>query len=290
MKLRHQRLKIAVGGDEVCIHVARMTRSVAHALDSGDRNDATQEIRKRRRPAALTRAVISVDVLADQRDFAHAGGGEPLDLVNDAGDGTRRFGAPRVGNDAERAELVAALLHGYESGDAATARCRCRRRRHVIELVVDREFGVDHFGATLRPGEKRRQPVVILRPDHDVDERCAADDLLALGLRHASRHRDDYVAAVERRLSLEKAEAAKLGIDLLGRLLADVTGIEDDEVGVVGGRRRGEIPACQEVGHTIGIVDVHLTAVGFDVDFAQPLEYPDYFIQAAANRRPSYRS
>ena len=44
-------------------------------------------------------------------------------------------------------------------------------------------------------------------------------------------------AALARGLLLELAHAAELGIDLLGRLLADVAGVEDDEIGVV--RRRG---------------------------------------------------
>jgi hypothetical protein len=91
----------------------------------------------------------------------------------------------------------------------------------------------------------------------------AADDF---GLRDAARDRDGHVAAGARGFTLEDAQAAELGIDLLGGLLADVAGVEDDEIGVLG-RCGLDVPlAAQKVRHTIGIVDVHLAAVGFDVE------------------------
>ncbi len=69
----------------------------------------------------LVDAAIGVDVLADERDLAHAGVDEPSRLGDDVGDGPRDLGAARIGHDAERAELVAAFLHGDEGGDAAGA-------------------------------------------------------------------------------------------------------------------------------------------------------------------------
>ena len=64
-------------------------------------------------------AVIGVDVLAEQRDLAHARAGERSRLGDDCRDRPRDFGAARIGHDAEGAELVAAFLHGDESADAA---------------------------------------------------------------------------------------------------------------------------------------------------------------------------
>ena len=112
--------------------------------------------------------------------------------------------------------------------------------------------------------------MVVLRPDHDVDERHAADDFLALRLGHASGYRDNEIAAGKGCLALEPADTAEFRIDLLGRLLPDVAGIKDDKVGVLGRCGLGIVFARQEIGHTIGIVDVHLAAEGFYVDFSQP--------------------
>ena len=79
----------------------------------------------------------------------------------------------------------------------------------------------------------------------------------------------DHAAAVARGGLLERAHAAELGIDLLGRLLADVAGVEDDEVGVLGRRGLGIALGRQRVRHTMRIVDVHLAAERLDIDLAR---------------------
>jgi hypothetical protein len=45
-----------------------------------------------------------------------------------------------------------------------------------------------------RAREQRRQAMIALRPDHEIDDRRAADDLLALGLRDAAGDRDRRAA------------------------------------------------------------------------------------------------
>ena len=124
------------------------------------------------RPGAPVRAlaVIGVDVLADQRDLAHAGVGQPLDLGDDLVDRPRHLGAARIGHDAEGAELVAAFLHGDEGRDAARAHRRAARRARCVELVLDRKLGVD-ARSPLRSAraQQRRQPVIALRSDHEID-------------------------------------------------------------------------------------------------------------------------
>ena len=110
--------------------------------------------------------------------------------------------------------------------------------------------------------------MIILRADHQIDVPRAADDFLAFRLRDATGDCDHHAAAVPRRRLLHLADAADLGIDLLRRFLADVAGIQDDEVGVLGTCGLGEPGGRQRVRHTMGIVDVHLAAEGFDVDFA----------------------
>src|SRR5437868_11201983 len=43
------------------------------------------------------------------------------------------------------------------------------RRLEDIELVLDRELGVDHRLPALDAGEQRRQAMIALRPDHEID-------------------------------------------------------------------------------------------------------------------------
>ena len=60
----------------------------------------------------------------------------------------------------------------------------------MIELVLDRKFGLDDRVARVRAREQVGQAVIALRPDHEIDRRRAADDLLAFGLRDAAGDRD----------------------------------------------------------------------------------------------------
>ena len=58
------------------------------------------------------------------------------------------------------------------------------------ELVLDREFGLQRAAVAFRARQQLRQMMIALRTDHDIDDRRAADDLLALGLRDAAGDRD----------------------------------------------------------------------------------------------------
>src|SRR5205085_2723007 len=55
--------------------------------------------------------------------------------------------------------------------------------------------------------------MIALRADDDVDCRCTADDLFALGLGHATRNRDHHSAPFPGRRLFERAHAAQFGID-----------------------------------------------------------------------------
>ena len=212
--------------------------------------------------------MIGVDVLADHRDLADAGIGKPLRFRDDLCNRARDLGAARIGHDAEGAELVAAFLDGDEGGDAARAHRLARRILQKIEFVFRREFGFDRPLAARGLFQQRRQAMIALRPDHEIDRRRAPHDLGAFGLRDAAGDRDGDAASGARRLVLHDAQASELGIDLLRRLLADVAGIEHDEIGVVDVRGLGESFRSQHVRHTKRIVGVHLAAVGFDVELA----------------------
>ena len=77
------------------------------------------------------------------------------------------------------------------------ATVRAARRRQMLELVLEREVGLDDLGAGLRraAAPASRQPVIGLRADHQIDRRRAAEDLLALGLGDAAGDADHHVAA-----------------------------------------------------------------------------------------------
>jgi hypothetical protein len=136
----------------------------------------------------------------------------------------------------------------------------------VGELVLFGEIGVERLFPPPQRLHHLRQAVIGLRPHDKVHHRLAAHDLFALGLRDTSRHADLEVGV---RLP-QGFEAAKLGIDLFRRLLADVAGVQEDHVRALG-RCHLLIPfRAQRLGHAFAVVDVHLTAVGLDVELLRP--------------------
>jgi hypothetical protein len=168
---------IAMRRDQVCAHVAGMAGGVADALDAADGGEPRDEASQRPGAAVGSQPVIGIDVLAQQRDLAHALVGEAAGLGFHIGDGAGELGAARVGHDAEGAELVATLLHRQErrhrlGGRASGQRC---------ELVLLGEAGFDD-PAPFRPGagDEVAQAVIALRTHDQIDGRRAPQDLGAL--------------------------------------------------------------------------------------------------------------
>src|SRR5262249_10473151 len=250
--------------DQRLVHIARMAGRVAQARDGFDGGHPMEETAKRPGTPIRTFAVIGVDVLADQGHLAHPGIREPLDLSDDLFNRPRDLSAARVRTDAKGEDLAAAFLHGDEGGHAARSLLFPAWGSEEVELVLDRKFSIDDALAG-RTGNEARQSMVALWPAHQVNRRCAADDLLPFSLRHAAGDRDQNLAALACRRLLDLADTAKLGIDLFHRFLANMAGIEDDEVGLLGDAGLDETFRRQYVRHTMRIVDVHLAAERLDV-------------------------
>ncbi len=123
----------------------------------------------------------------------------------------------------------------------------------------------------LRARQQLRQMMIALRTDHDVDGGRAANDLLALGLRDAAGHRDAHLAALARGLVLGYPQPPEFGVDLLGSLLADMAGVEDHQIRILGAGGLDKAFACQRVHHALRIVDVHLATIGLDMQLARRL-------------------
>src|SRR5207302_9296410 len=103
----------------------------------------------------------------------------------------------------------------------------------------------DHGSSAADAPQEFRQVLIILWADHQIDRGGAADDLGTFGLRHTAGDRDHDPAAVAGGGLLPPAYAPELGIDLFGRFLADVAGVQDDEIGVTGGLGLGVALACE---------------------------------------------
>ncbi len=108
--------------------------------------------------------------------------------------------------------------------------------------------------------------MVVLRPDDEIDDRRAGDDLLALRLRDAAGDRDLDILADGASGLLHLAHPAKLGIDLLGGLFANMAGVEDHKIGILHLRRLDIAFGRERIGHAGRVIDIHLAAIAFDED------------------------
>ena len=102
------------------------------------------------------------------------------------------------------------------------------------EFLGDGEFGIDRRPAGARRGDELRQAVIGLGADDNIDEGGAPYNLGALGLGDATGNADGDLATGLSRSFLQHAEAPEIGIDLFRRFLANMAGVEEDEIGGAG--------------------------------------------------------
>jgi len=206
--------------------------------------------------------VVGIHVLTQQGNLPRAAGDQAFGFGEDFDGRARMLGATGIGYHAEAAKLVAALLDRKESRNALGR----RSLGQMIELGLDRKIDVEHPALlACRTGDQLRQAVVGLRAEHQVNLGRAAQDLSALGLRDTAGHCDGHARPGRGASLFEWAQPSELGIDLLRGFLADMTGVEDHHVGTFWVRHRDVAERRQHIGHTRGIINVHLAAVGLYV-------------------------
>ncbi len=165
-------------------------------------------------------------------------------------------------HDAERAVLLAALHDGDEGLEAAR---RVRPGGDLDEGALARlehgaVSGLDARHELADAGDGRR-------PEHEVDVRRALLDAALLELGHAPHHPDDQVGP----RALQVLEGAELGVHLVLGLLPDRTGVEEDQVGVVGPVGQLIRLALEQAGDPLGVVLVHLTTIRDQVKLGHDL-------------------
>ncbi len=246
-------------------HVARMRGGVAQpqqARDVGQFAHQPAEV-----PGAAIRrlAVPGVDVLAQQGDLARALRHQPAGLGQHRRGRAALLRAAGIGHHAEAAEPVAAFLDAEEGAHAL----RRRLLRQEVEFLFRGEIRIDH-----RPGgagglrHHLRQPMIGLRPEHDVHIGRAGQDFRAFRLGDAAGHRQDHLSARGGARIFQTTQAAELGEHLLGGFFADVAGVEDHHVRAIRLRGRRVAQRRQHILHPGAVVHVHLAAPG---DHVQPL-------------------
>ena len=201
-------------------------------------------------------AAPRVDVLAEQRDLLDALRGEPRDLGDDLAGPAALLAAADGRDDAVRADRVAAHRHLHPRLERALAVHRQLGRERALVEAEAAARDADAAGAEPLAEVRDRA-----RAERDVDGRVELEDALALRLGVAAADGDHAV----RVLALARGRLAEVRGELRVRLLADRARVEDDDVGVVGGRRLAEPELLEHALDALAVVRVHLAAERRDV-------------------------
>ena len=157
------------GVDDVVAHVVRVGSEEAYALKAGNIIDRSKQVSE----IVILWQVMSVgvNILSEKRDFFDASPDEHLGLLHNFSDRPADFPATPVWDDAEGAELVAAVNDGNV--------CRYIGTRNQR---ADAALGVDVH--TL--ANQVDQRLILLRLHEYIDIRETLLQLIRLGANHAT--------------------------------------------------------------------------------------------------------
>ena len=121
------------------------------------------------------RARVGVDVLAEQRDFAHPLAGQPGDFVQHLRERTADFLAARIGHDAEAAVLAAAF---HDRDERAWRRGACGAGSRSNFSISGKLTSICARPVLAQLADHVGQAMQGLRTEHQVHERRPRGDAL----------------------------------------------------------------------------------------------------------------
>ncbi len=184
------------------------------------------------------------------------------------------LGPARHRNDAEGAPIIAAALHRDERRDRIAAD---RRDVFVVFPPLERDVGPALPVAGAR--DQLGQAAVAVWSDDEIDLRHTLEQFGAETLRHASHDAQHITGAL---VAFQLPHASE---NTLLRMIAHRTGIHEQHVRLGGVFRAHVALTAQDTEHQLGIRDIHLAAVGLDVNAAHR-----QLTITSKRGRPSHRS
>jgi hypothetical protein len=136
------------------------------------------------------------------------------------------------------------------------------RYREMNRGTVLKAHGADPPSPFLHITQDLRKKVDLSRAEDEIECRHASQQLLSSLLSHATGDAHDHVGVV----LLELVKAPHDAVGLLLRFLPDRAGIDQDNVGLLPPLRLLISVLFQQGEHSLGVMLVHLTTEGLDVD------------------------
>ncbi|GAB3872568.1 hypothetical protein GCM10027610_138220 [Dactylosporangium cerinum] len=124
-------------------------------------------------------------------------------------------------------------------------------------------------GVVAGPLQQHRQGADVVGAEHDVDPGGLLDDVAAVLLGEAAADRDLHAGLGE----LRRAQVAEVAVEAVVGVLAHGAGVEHDDVRLGVDGHRDVAGVLEQAGDALGIVRVHLAAVGDDLEAARGLSH-----------------
>ena len=224
-----------------------MRRQEAYALQTLDAIDGRQQVAQVDRSGKVV--AVGVDVLTQERHFPDSALRQQLGLPDDVRNGPADLPTPPVRDDAEGAELVAAVDDGYvrRNGGPGGQRPDAALDVHAHALAEEVEQRLVLLGAHeyVHLGETPRQGIR-LRPHH-------------------APHQRDHLVRVA---PLEVLQRPQHAGHLVLRALPHHAAIEHDDVGVLSARGLPKPQLAQRAFQALGVGLVHLAPYSPDMEAA----------------------
>ena len=266
------------GADHPVGEVARIGGHEAQALQAGQDGGCVEQVGEVPIPTAAERRLGFAPVvhgLAQEFDLNEAVVQKVLDLAQDVRHRPAALRSPCVRDDAEGAALVAAL----DDRDHALVGGVPADRLEVVRAFVreaDRQDALSIAAAS----ENGPEFPYAAGTDDEVEIGNPAQRFFAFLLSHAAAESDPEVLTDP----FEQPVLPQPGVGLLGRLLTNRAGVQEDQVGLLERARRQQALLHQLPGHALAVQFVHLAAPRLDVEAFHGAEITT---PAAGSRRPA---
>ena len=210
--------------------------------------------------------MIGIHILPKKRQFTRAACHQPFGFFQNSFDRTRKFSAACIRHNAKGAKFITAFLNAQKCGWAT----RCMLARQEIKFHFFGKIRINNPVAACRINLANQfgKPVIGLRPNNNINPWCAADNFFAFGLCHTSGNGNrNLTPLLIGSAFFELAQSAKFGKHLLRRFFTNMACVQNHHIGTISHIGWRIAKRGQHIGHTVRIINIHLTAVGFDKEF-----------------------
>ena len=234
------------------IHIGRMRRGKTNPLNPIDARGLAQEAAK------IDLAIpVGVDGLAQIDDFFIPLVGKCANLVQQRRRGHTALPPADVGHDAEGTELVAAP---HDRHPCSYPFPTCGRNIGIGFIPVEADGHQRLINTFLR--QQGRQVTIGVRSQHQIKKGGFIEQGLPMMLGHAAGEPQDDT----RLPGFMFHQITQSPDDALFRPLPNRASIQQDDIGAVRRRLRFVSVRLQQAQDELGVSDIHLTAVGFNID------------------------